>query len=85
MIKINIHTSSIIPALHEVIALEKLCAVLELVERSVLGHNTVSRKCECLDLDIFNLVGVNLIDLGCRVFKIMLCLCMIFFRAQKLY
>ena len=84
MMKINIHTSSVIPALHEITALEKLCAVLELVERIVLGHNTVSRKCECLNLDIFNLVAVNLMDLECRVFKIMLCVRMIFFRAQKL-
>ena len=85
MMKIKIHTSSVIPPLHEITALEKLCAVLELVERSVLSHNTVSWKCECLDLDVFNLVVVNLMDLECRVFKIMLCLRMIFFRARKLY
>ena len=76
----TVYTSSVIPALHEITALEKLCAVLELVERSVLGQNS-----ECLNLDIFNLVMVNLMDLECRVFKIMLCLRMIFFRAQKLY
>ena len=37
VIKTNTHTSSVIPALHEITALEKLCAVLELVERIVLG------------------------------------------------
>jgi hypothetical protein len=84
VIKTNTHTSSVIPALHEITALEKLCAVPELLERIVLVHNTVSRKCECLNLDIVNLVAVNLMDLECRVFKILLCVPMIFFRAQKL-
>ena len=68
MIKTNTHTSSVISALHEITALEKLCAVLELVERIVLGHSTVSRKCECLNLDIFNLVAANLMDLECRAY-----------------